>query len=178
MLEFWEPTIGPMRFPVEAVPMMIPITAHEAGHAEAASHFGARVRGIAMVLRNPGFGAETIYELPADLSVDNKCTLYAAGSAGEVLEFGGYTSEGASGDQLDMLNVSGDDLVPYEPFVEKAKAILMARRSNFNRISRLLKWRLFYTNACLMMSTLSNGKTGAFIIKEHELQASQAQPAR
>jgi hypothetical protein len=164
-------TIGPyereLLFPQEAVEMLVPVTVHEAGHAEVASHFGARVLGIALALAAEGMIAMALYVLPPDLSVEDICTIYAAGSAGEILQFGKYSAIGASVDQQDIKNLCGE--VPFEPLVEKAKKILIGRRANFDRVTSALKERLFNTNDHLAIGPLPNGRLGVLVLNEDDL---------
>lgn len=166
MMRFWVP-IGPYEeenfFPEEAVPIILPMIPHEAGHIEVALHFGADLAGIAVCLGKVGFVAQACHYLPNDLSVDDRCTLLAAGSAGEELEIGHYTDAGASGDRRDLHQLCGRE-VPYDPLVRRAKSILLQRKKNFDRVSALFKHRLLNTDEYLTMGMLPNGLMGAYVV--------------
>jgi hypothetical protein len=176
MLRFWVPMSGPFGpyeeesyFPPEAIPTILPMIPHEAGHAEVALHLGAQVLGIAVCLgERDGFVAHACYYLPEDLRMEDRCMLLAAGSAGEELEIGHYTDVGATGDRRDLREFCGRD-VPYEPLVQRAKAILVQRKANFDRVSRILKDRLLNSNEYLTMEILPNGVMGAFVVAERDI---------
>jgi hypothetical protein len=172
MLKLWVP-MGPyvlqeILFPPEAVEVLLRVAVHEAGHAEVASHFGARVLGIALTFEPVGLIAMAIYVLPNNLAIEDICTIYAAGSAGEILEYGDYNAMGASRDLEDISALRAE--VPFEPLVEKAKTILMERRARFDRITGALRDRFFSSNNQLTMGLLPNGRLGVFIINEDDLR--------
>lgn len=104
---------------------------HEAGHAEVASHFGGIVLGIAVTFQRRGLVPMTIHALPNNLPVGDSCTVFAAGAAGEKMQFGTYSQESASQDQRDIERLAGS--LPFEPFVERAANILMERKARFDR---------------------------------------------
>ena len=100
MIRFWLPRgiyEQEIRLPREAVNVLLCAAVHEAGHAQVAKHFGARVLGVALGWEVANMRAMALYALPRTLSVKDTCTVLAAGSAGELLHFGAYTDDGASG---------------------------------------------------------------------------------
>jgi len=146
--------------------MLSRISPHEIGHAEVAIHFGGRVLGIALEPSPGGTIAAAIYEIPEKLSIQDRCTIFAAGSAGEVLAFRDYGAEGASRDRANIAAL--DDEADYDSLVERAGAILRGRRARFDRLSHLLRRRLLYTDIDLAVRELPTGKFGAFVLEEAE----------
>jgi hypothetical protein len=130
--------------PRSGMKMLGRVAPHEIGHAEVAIHFGGSVRGIALEPKNGGIVAQAIYEIPENLAVEDRCTIFAAGSAGEVLAYRVYGFEGAIGDRADIaaLNPEAD----YDSLVEKAGTILRSRSERFDRLSHLLRRKLLYTD--------------------------------
>ena len=106
------------------------------------------------------------------------CTICAAGSAGEALVYGGYgqlrrrstrcsDGLGASGNRLDVEGY--DRAADYDLLVDEAKKILLGRRASFDRLARMLKWKLLCSNDELTMELLPVGKMGAFVLNQSDL---------
>jgi hypothetical protein len=171
MIKFWLPA-GVYEIeviiPQTAMNMLLRVAVHEIGHAEVASHFGGRVLGVAFEHRPDGMIAQAVYEISANLPLQEKCTILAAGSAGEVLAYGSYGELDASGDRKDMAAYDGG--ADYAKFVEKAKTILLARRERFDRLTELLRSKLLNSNDELTMGVLPTGKVGAFVLTEEQLK--------
>ncbi len=171
MIKFWLP-VGfyevEVIIPQTAMNMLLRVAVHEIGHAEVASHFGGRVLGIAFEHRPDGMIAQAIYEISASLPLQDRCTILAAGSAGEVLVYGSYGELDASGDRRDI--AAYDSGADYAGFVEQAKAILSTRRERFDRFTKLLRSKLLDFNDELTMGILPIGKVGAFVLTEEELK--------
>jgi hypothetical protein len=108
-----------------------------------------------------------IFYPPLNLSVQDRCTIEAAGAAGEVLEYGEY---GQVSTWEDRKNVSRRDVeADFELLVERAKQILIDRRTNFDRLTSLLRERLFDPDNEVLIETLPTGENGAFILDEDDL---------
>jgi len=99
--------------------------------------------------------------------VQEICTICAAGSAGEALVYGGYGQLGASGNRLDVEGY--DREADYDLLVDEAKKILLSRRASFDRLARMLKWKLLCSNDELTMELLPVGKMGAFVLNQSDL---------
>lgn len=75
---------------------------------------------------------------------------------------------GSIGDRRDLHEFCGRE-VPYEPLVQRAKAILLQRKTNFDRVSRLLKTRLLNSDEYLTMEILPNGLMGGYVVGERDV---------
>jgi hypothetical protein len=173
MLKFWVP-MGlreqEVLLPPETAELLTRVAVHEVGHAEVACHFGARILGIALALETQGLTAMAIYVLPDNLEVDQIATIYAAGPAAEMLEFGSYKEDGASADRQDMKRLGNQ--FQFEGLVEKATGILTGRKTRFDRITKALKEKLFNSDNHLTMGPLPNGRLGAFVMSEDDFDDS------
>jgi hypothetical protein len=150
----------------EAVNTLPIICLHEVGHALVASHFGARVHGIAMAKWPDGLTAMAIHETAPTMSVADRCTILAAGAAAEVVVSGNF---GQAGARLDRQNVSECDInAHFEGFVERASSILSQCKPRLEFLTNLLKDRLINSNGALLMKELPIGGMGAFILDEDE----------
>jgi hypothetical protein len=93
MLKFWLPTGQEIFLPPETVEVLVTTVPHEAGHAEVAAHFGARVLGIAIANEPNNLRAMALFNLPKDMRLEDVCTVCAAGAAGEKLFLGNTKKE-------------------------------------------------------------------------------------
>jgi hypothetical protein len=172
MIRLWQPDgLGwdqELIIPQSAMKILSRMAPHEIGHAETAIYFGGRVLGIALEPKPEGVIAQAIYETPEDLSIEDRCTIFAAGSAGESLAFGKWGIEEASGDQKDIISL--DCPTGYEELVQKATAILQGRRLRFDRLSHLLRKKVLYSDIELMIGDLPMGKVGAFLLKTDDFR--------
>jgi hypothetical protein len=173
MLKFWLP-IAPecereILLPPEAVDVLLRAAVHEAAHAEVALHFQSSVRGVAIALYPLGLKAMALYVMPDNLPTQDACTIYGAGSAGELLQFGEFSETSASDDRRAVEHTSTEHT--YDVFVQRAKSILLTRQANFSRIATLLRHKFFATDQYLTVAKLPNGLTGAFVLEENELLA-------
>jgi hypothetical protein len=136
------------------------------GHAGAAIHFGGRALGIALEPKPQGATALAIYETPEHLPIQDRCTILAAGSAGELLALGNWGIREASGDQRDVTSL--DSKTDYDELVKKARVILHGRE-RFDRLSHLLRRKVLYSDIELTIGD-PMGKVGVFVLKEEDFR--------
>jgi hypothetical protein len=126
----WEQEIFPSP---DAAKILIRVCVHEAGHAEVALNFGADVQGVAVTNEKTGLTAMTLYQLRLGSTLEQRCVIYAAGSAAEMMEYGDYTDGGATDDKEDIRKAGCDQ--DYDLLLRKAERVLIARRTNFQRVA-------------------------------------------
>jgi len=133
--------------------MLHRVCPHEVGHAEVATYFGARVHGIALTHKNDGLEAVALYETRIDMPLKDRCTIKAAGPAGEVIAFGRYGALGASVDRQHVREIGyfGD----FDLLVQRATSILQTRRTRFDRFASLLKQKIYESDEVRTMEQLS-----------------------
>ena len=118
----------------EAVNTLPTICLHEVGHALVALHFGARVHGIAMADWPDGLCPMAIYETALSMPVADRCTIYAAGPAAELIANGNFGQAGARKDRQDVTECDPD--ADFETLVERARGILSQCKAGL-RCSRI-----------------------------------------
>jgi hypothetical protein len=153
--------------PPSAADHLLRVSVHEAAHAVVGHHFGAGVAGIAFASDPAGLIAMALYRVPNDLLPEDRRTIFAAGPAGEMLEFGNYDPLGASRDRRDAETVPGE--LSFEELVIKAENILLGRRLAFDRIASALRERIFNSSGHITMEVLPNGVVGALVLNQIDL---------
>jgi hypothetical protein len=166
MVRFKLPDGSVDSLPPEAVEMLRLVCPHEVGHAEVATYFGARVRGIALTQTTGGLQAVAIYETRIAMPLEDRWIIKAAGPAGEVVAFGRYGVLGASIDRQHVRAIGYLD--DFELLVQKATSILQTRRIRFDRLVSLLKQKI-ESNEVLTMEPLRRDKLGVYLLDEAAL---------
>jgi hypothetical protein len=155
-----------LHFAPEAVDTLPTICLHEVGHALVAFHFGARVHGIAMADWPNGLTAMAIYETALSMPVADRCTIYAAGAAAELIANGNFGQAGAGNDRRDVAECDPD--ADFEALVERGRRILYQCKAKLQFLTNLLKDALINSEDVLLMTELPIGGIGAFILDEEE----------
>jgi hypothetical protein len=151
------------------VPFYTSAFAHEAGHALVALHFGVRVLGIGITQwpERGGLLPSVSYgHALSPVSVEDECTIYAGGAAGELVACGKYTDVGVGWDKKDAESLSPE--ISFETAVERAKRILIDQHLRFERLHRTLCERAFQSSKRLPFRTLPDGRLGVFLLRKHE----------
>jgi hypothetical protein len=150
--------------------ILIPAAGHEAGHGVVAHHYGARVIGIAIgfipARQHQGMLFHAIYEHRSDWSTETQCVVKAAGPAADLLFRGEINEQAASGDLHDIADLTGT--ASLEPYLSKAKDILIARRKELARITAALRQKLLKAEERYLVP-MSEGRVGALLLDESEL---------
>jgi hypothetical protein len=172
-LRFWSQpnTIEPIvTIPGEYVEsIVLRAVGHETGHAIAAHHHQARVRGIAIEVMSAQGQWRTIFKTlyeSMDWSIETCCVVKAAGPAADLLYQGGFSDESASGDLHDIEGFTGR--ASLEPYLSMAKEILAEHPTPFTCITAALR-EAIETAEDRFLEKLPDNTIGAYLLDEEQL---------
>jgi hypothetical protein len=151
--------------------VIIPSGEHEAGHAVAAHHYDARVLGIAlgfMVKEQQHKTFLVTHYTKTGLSIENRCVIYAAGPAADLIYFGGFKPAEVQGDLLAVKKLTGE--ATLETYLPAAKEIVAQYSDVVKAIAALLRETLESTNE-IRLSPPSCGSTEGVLLNEAQLMS-------